>query len=277
MRGRFASGETTNAQGGGPCGPPPAASVRRSSPWLAALVVAGAVTLAGCGGSGAGSPEDGSNAPVATTTASATDLADAEQRAVSVEVAGCGAADASRGSGLAFADDLVLTAAHVVSSGGAIEIVTGDDSRAAELVAYDPRRDLALVRPTPPLTGTPPAPSSGAVAAGQTGRIVGAATSGQVEVTVIESLLIEMDDVRSTTRSTRRGYLVEAVTTAGDSGAGFYHLDGRLLGLLFAVSTTDDGRSWITASSEIDDFLVDEEVRGRYGCDPDRSRVTRQP
>jgi S1-C subfamily serine protease len=239
--------------------------------------VAGAVILAGCGGSGAGAGEEISDDPAAATTASATDLTDAKQRAVSVEVAGCGAADPSRGSGLALADDLVLTAAHVVSSGGAIEVVTGDDTHPAELVAYDPRRDLALVRPHPPLTGTPAAPSSGTLAAGQTGRIVGAATSGQVEVMVIESLLIEMDDVRSTTRSTRRGYLTEAVTTAGDSGAGFYALDGRLIGLLFAVSTTDDGRSWITAASEIDDFVVDEEVRGRYGCDPDRSRVARQP
>jgi len=236
--------------------------------------------LVGCSRDAATGPDglgtDTSSPPdTSATAAEPTDLAAAGQRAVRLETGGCGHADASRGSGLALADDLVLTAAHVVSSGGPIEVIVDDVSHRAELLAYDPSRDLALVRTTPLLTEIPPAPTSGTLDEGATGRIIGAATSGDVVATVAEVLIIELDDVREPTRSTRRAYLTEAATEPGDSGAGFYDTDGRLVGLLFAVSTTDEGRSWVTATSEIDAFLADEETTGVFACDPDRSKVVR--
>jgi len=243
------------------------------------LLTAAAV-LIGCGRNAATGSDALGTGPSAPTTTSSTatepaDLFTAERRAVRLETGGCGHADASRGSGLALTGDLVLTAAHVVSSGGPIEVIVDEVGRPAQLVAYDPSRDLALIRPSPPLDGVPPAPASGTLEVGGTGQIIGAATSGDVEATVTEVLIVEMDDVREPTRSTRRAYLTEAATEPGDSGAGFYDADGQLIGLLFAVSTKDEDRSWITAASEIDAFLADDEATGIFGCDPERSRVVR--
>ncbi len=271
MTTRSAPGGPTSKAGGGSLDPPPAASRLATARAIAVILALAAMTV-GCGrGDGSGSGRDGADSPIAEPT----DLAAASERAVRLEVGGCGHADASRGSGLALADDLVLTAAHVVASGGPIDIVVDGHSHQGDLVAYDPSRDLALVRPAPRLAAVPPAPTSGTLAEGEPGQIVGAATTGDVAATVTEVLIVEMDDVREPTRSTRRAYLTEAETAPGDSGAGFYDPDGRLIGLLFAVSTTDEARSWVTAASEIDAFLIDEESTGSFACDPDRSKVTR--
>lgn len=248
---------------GGPPGPP---SVASRPAGVAIVVLAALLTLAGCASR---DPDPGGD------QAEVSDLEAATRRAVVVETGACGSADPTRGSGLAIDDELVLTAAHVVASGGAIEVVGADGPRSADLVAYDPQRDLALVAPNPSLTDIPPAPTSGALAEGASATIVSAGTSGDVPATVLEVLVIETDDVRSPSRSTRRAYLVEAITAPGDSGAGVYDDGGRLAGLLFAVSTTDDRRSWVTAASEIDAFLADEAVRGDFVCDQDRSRVAR--
>ena len=86
-----------------------------------------------------------------------------------------------------------------------------------------------------------------------------------------------MDEVRGQRRSTRRGYRIEATTAGGDSGAGLYDRRGRLAGLVFAVSAAGSARTWVTAESEIADFL--DEFRGRgepegaFICHPARSRI----
>ena len=111
--------------------------------------------------------------------------------------------------------------------------------------------------------------------AGAPGIIVGGATSGDVAAVVVEATAIEMDEVRGQRRSVRDGYLVGAATAPGDSRAGLYDADGRLAGLLFAVSTGDGDRSWVTAAGEIRSFLDEPAHRGAFACDPARSAVGR--
>lgn len=101
------------------------------------------------------------------------------------------------------------------------------------------------------------------------------ATSGDVAATIDEVIAIETDEVRGTTRSVRRGYVVDAATQPGDSGAGVYDEEGRLVGLLFGVSTGDGRRSWVTAAEEIEAFLAEAGNRSRFACDAEQSRVIR--
>ncbi len=266
--------------GAGPRGPAPVASRPGRGPALTvALVVALAVALvaAACGRPSPSPTEADTEAESAAS--SDPELVAARSRARVIAVDSCGAADPTRGSGIALADDLVLTAAHLVASGGEVAIEDADDTagadpRPARVVAYDPRRDLALVAPTTPFAGVPPPPARATLGVDGSGTIVAGARSGDVAATVLDVTTIEIDDVRLTSRSTRRGYLVEAATGPGDSGAGLYDGDGLLVGLLFAVSTDDERRSWVTAASEIDAFLVDDTTRGTFACDPDRSRIT---
>ncbi len=262
--------------------------MRRPGP-IGAVALALGLIVAACGGGEApvttgstatGAPSDDGAAGETMTPGrddggEIPDLDDAAGRAVAVATAACGAADPAEGSGIAIGPDRVLTAAHVVASGGTIELTAGGAAVAATLLAYDPARDLALVRPVDPLDHIPPRPVSGSLAVDDTGTIVGASRSGDLPATVELVTIIEMDDVRSTTRSQRRGYRVDAATGPGDSGSGLYDEAGRLVGLVFAVSSADDDRTWVTAASEIEAFLVDPSVRGAFACDPERSRIAR--
>lgn len=197
----------------------------------------------------------------------------ARSRAVTIEGSVCGAAGPSAGSGIALADDMVLTAAHVVASADRLEVVRGEDRVPATIVAFDPLKDLAVVEPATPLPSIPEAPDFAALSADDPATVVAAARSGDVSVKVTLATVLETDEVRGTRRSTRDGYLLKAATRPGDSGAGLYDVDGRLVGLLFAVSTNDAERTWATAAGEIESFLADNEPVGAFACDPDRSRV----
>ena len=87
---------------------------------------------------------------------------------------------------------------------------------------------------------------------------------------------IDIDDVRETSRSVRAGYAVAARTRAGDSGAGAFDGDGQLIGIVFAVSSDDPDRTWITAASELKDFLEDATLRGQFSCDREQSKLVPQ-
>ena len=69
-------------------------------------------------------------------------------RTVGVEVAGCGFAAPTSGTGVAIARDLVLVAAHVVAQADGVSIVSGTTERAGAVVAFDAANDLALVEAT---------------------------------------------------------------------------------------------------------------------------------
>ncbi len=272
---------------------------------LALIVVAGTIAGVACGTAGSSAdPADPSTAD--DLTDAAIELTDAEvsavgmERAVVVTGTTCGDAFGSIGSGVVVGPDRVLTAAHVIAGLDEIEVSirsdhpaqaspdgTGDGDRTgdgdgdtgvasvpATVFAFDRLRDLALLEADLSQWPTPATESTYLVLGpGDTGVIVGGVTSGDVDFTIAEKIIIATDEVRGDRRSERSGYRVDAETASGDSGAGLYGRTGDLAGMLFAVSTDDGGRSWATASDEIQAFLADPTVAGRFACNPDRSIV----
>jgi S1-C subfamily serine protease len=212
---------------------------------------------------------------------------DPAQRAAVIVTAGCGAANPTTGSGVAVGDGLVLTAAHVVAGSSLVRVAARPPSdgpvdlpgleaqlEPATVVAFDRRLDLALLAtgPDPDLSALSH-PSPGLAEAGDRGTIVGGATSGDVPFVVTDRTTIEIDEVRGTGRARRRAYVLAAATAPGDSGAGLFDVEGRLVGLLFAESAGRDGRSWATAGDELDRFLSDRGEAEQHRCNPDRSRL----
>ena len=247
----------------------------------------------------------GSSTPP-TTIDPAVAAANAEGRAMFISTTRCGDAGQSVGSGIALSDGRVLTVAHVVAGATEISVIpanerpvpdtgsesdaesepesvsgtesgSGSDMATATIVAYDPLRDLALLEADLSRWPIPPPPDFEVLRENDAGTIVQGATSGDVTFTVTEKTIIEMDEVRGTRRSRRSGYLVDAVTDRGDSGAGMYSETGSFAGVLFAVSTGDSSRSWANAADEVQAFLDDEAVTGTFACDPEQSKVERQP
>ncbi|MDY7104826.1 MAG: trypsin-like peptidase domain-containing protein [Actinomycetota bacterium] len=218
---------------------------------------------------------------------------------VRLEVEGCGDAHDTSGVATLIGDGLAVTAGHVVARGHHI-VASGDrPGRAVGVVALDPRRDLALVRlheadghgdptggwalPGPPPGGPAPArttaePATVRHATEETTSgatvTVDRADRGTVAAVVVRTVAVAIADIDGSGRH-RRDAIELAPTVPlepGDSGAPVVDADGRMVGLVFAVSTNGTATAWATAASEIERFVDDAELAG-YRCDPGRSRL----
>lgn len=196
-----------------------------------------------------------------------------QQRAVRLTTEGCGWAPSRTGSGLVYEEGMVVTAAHLVARADSVAVtVAAMDPIEAAISAVDFKRDLALLRI--PVTGfrrvdVAPISPDGA----SSGVIVDGATSGTVPFTLERPARISIEEVLGNERHERLGYELRAATTGGDSGAGVYDDQNRLLGIVFATS---DGETttWATASSEITSFINDVGAgTADLTCDPERSRL----
>ncbi len=281
---------------------------------VSGLVLCGLIVSSCAGGADPGVADEIADPPqsvdeaATTSSAAAIDPAEArkeaEARAVVVTTTSCGDAGKAIGSGVAISPTHILTVAHVIAGATDVRVnpaatFEAEDGQSdaeeredaggqrpaypATIVAFDSLRDLALLEidpdgwtgATPPARLPPSPPRFEVLAAEDAGTIVGGVTSGEVAFTVTEKTIIEMDEVRGTRRSRRSGYLIDAATDRGDSGAGLYAASGQLVGLLFAVSTGDNRRSWATAADELQDFLDDASVTGSFACNPDESELER--
>lgn len=206
---------------------------------LATILVGVAVSV-GCG-----------SAIVASSDTASTTV-DPEGRAVRLETTACGFVSDHFGSGVVVADGLVLTVAHLVVRSESIDAyVDGRAPEQAMIAAVDLERDLAVLRVA--ATGVA-AVQTTRVEGGTQGHIVGAASSGTVPFEVRRRVDLTIEEILGTERHSRAGYELAALTTDGDSGAGAYDEEQRLIGIVFAAGR-DGETSWLTASDEIDDFL----------------------
>ena len=192
-------------------------------------------------------------------------------RTVRIETTGCGLAPNRTGSGVAIGDGLVVTVAHLVARADNLVALVGSSERVdAVITAVDLNLDLALLR-IPPNEIPNIQMSSANVGTG--GLIVGGAASGNVPFVVKEVVRLSIEEILGTERHSRLGYELEAATTTGDSGAGAYDGNNRLIGIVFATGQ-EGGSTWITASTEIEDFLAAHDSEDTLvECDPETSRI----
>lgn len=206
---------------------------------LLAVIVATAL-FAACGNGSIG--DDSSSAAF-----------DPELRAVRLETTACGPASRRFGSGVAIASGLAITVAHLIVDAGSVEaFVAGGPGEPVEVAAVDLRRDLAVLRLN---TDDMPEVESVIADSGAAGQVVGGAASGTVPFEVRRRVELTIEEILGTERHARLGYELAAATDDGDSGAGAYDEENRLIGIVFAAGK--DGRTtWLTASGEIEDFLA---------------------
>lgn len=214
------------------------------------LGLVGAV-VAGCGPSNADLVEQ-------TGFGSTTDPA---ARVVRLETEGCGYAAGRVGSGVAVGDGLVVTVAHLVVEAETVDAqVNGIEYPNVAVLAADRKTDLAVLRvPYEEMAGV----QMSVVEKGARGLVVGGSASGTVPFEVKRVVELTIEEVFGTERHSRRGYEVAAATTDGDSGAGVYDENNNLVGIVFATSQ-DGATTWVTASSEIEEFLSDIERSDVY-------------
>ncbi len=194
-----------------------------------------------------------------------------EDRAVTLRTTACGDASKTTGSGVIVGRAVVLTAAHVVV--GATDVFVDGADEPAVVAVLDRTRDLAWLD-VPSVDATPVELAQ--VQAGDAVRVVGGATSGTVDALVERVLAMTVDDVRSTTRSTRSGFQLDAAIDGGDSGAGVFDGDGRLVGIVFAVPSEGSDATFAVDATEVAAVLASTAV-GERRCDPSRSQLADPP
>ncbi|HEX4978423.1 MAG TPA: MarP family serine protease [Acidimicrobiales bacterium] len=175
---------------------------------------------------------------------------------VNVESDGCGARH--EGSGFAIDQDLVVTNAHVVAGADEIRVRRPDQRLVdARVVGFEPGRDLALLR-APGLGQAPLALANAAV--GDQGVVVGYPggqnTPRPTPYVVSDESSTLGYDIYNERRVRRQVLFLASALRPGDSGAPLVNLEGRVVGVAFAIAPDRAGTAYALDDSELRPFLA---------------------
>jgi len=165
----------------------------------------------------------------------------------------------AEGSGWVVAGDRVITNAHVVAGSDELYVQVGGvgELRAAELVVFDPARDLAVLEV--PGLGVDPLPLGTELAAGAPAVVAGYPENG--DYTVVPGRIREVvdalgRDIYETDAVTREIYSVRSTVRPGNSGGPLFDESGQVVGVVFARSTIDGETGYALTLDEIAPVLA---------------------
>lgn len=208
---------------------------------------------------------------LATSCAAATQSP--QDRAVQLETAACGHASRTSGGAVIAGEELIIAAAHVVAGASEVTATGSFGELPAEVVAFDPRSDLALLQ-VDGLAATPVT-----IAAARSGDQVVVVRSGEtaeLSATIVRRVEVRIEAVRSTERISRFGYELDQRVDRGDSGSGVYNAAGELVGIVFGRSFAGGDRSFVVRDQEMQQ-LLEADRSTSWRCDPAQHRVVSGP
>ena len=160
------------------------------------------------------------------------------------------------GTGFVAADGLVVTNAHVIAGESRTRIETSDGRQlATTVVAFDPNRDLAVLRV--PGLGLP-ALTEGEGHVDDRGALFGHPGGGalrQAPVRIAEQILARGTNISRTAPTEREVFVLAAVTAPGDSGAPVVDAEGRVMGVMFAYDISRQTTAYALTRTELDAVL----------------------
>ena len=161
------------------------------------------------------------------------------------------------GTGWVVAPELVVTNAHVVAGERRTTVDTSSGDRwSAQVVGFDPRRDLALLRVRGlPLAALPYA--QGAI--GDTGAVFGHPGGGPLRAAparVAEDINADGTDIYRTSQTRRDVYVLAASLAPGDSGAPLVNPSGVVIGTAFAIDPGNDTTAYALTTAELSPLLA---------------------
>lgn len=162
------------------------------------------------------------------------------------------------GTGWIVDDGLVVTNAHVVAGAERVT-VTGRSGRVpAEVVAFDPDRDLAVLAARLPGAASP-LPLGGELGHGDSAVVAGYPGGGPYRVgaaRVRGSVTARGDDIYGTSGVTRELYALRADVRPGNSGGPLLTPDGEVAGVIFARSMDDSNTAYALTLDELRPVLA---------------------
>lgn len=167
------------------------------------------------------------------------------------------------GTGWVFAPEHVATNAHVVAGSTDLTLQVNGKGKVfdAQLVAFDPKRDVAVLR-VPGLNATP-LQTGADLNAGADAVAVGFPGNGGYTISPArtrETLKARGTDIYDDESVTRNVYSLRAIIRQGNSGGPLLDKNGRAVGMVFATSLNDKETGYALTIGEIESVLR----QGRY-------------
>ena len=174
-----------------------------------------------------------------------------------VKVEGAACDRIQEGSGFVIGDGLVVTNAHVVAGEDETTVQRSDGSDVrAEVVAFDPNRDLAVLRAS---DLDRRALSRDTIAVGGVGAAFGHPQGGPLRAapfSVGQVTKATGTDIYHRNEITREVLILAADLQPGDSGSALIDPQGDVVGVVFAIALDRPNVAYALAMSEVDAVLA---------------------
>ncbi|RRR99153.1 MarP family serine protease [Glycomyces terrestris] len=145
------------------------------------------------------------------------------------------------GSSFVYEDGLVVTNAHVVAGTDDVRVESDGDLLDAEVVVFEPEKDLAILH-VPDLDADPLPLESATAASGDDAIALGYPGGGPYTATaarVREARIVTGPDIYDDGTVTREVYQLYAHIIGGNSGGPLLNPDGEVIGVIFAAAVDD--------------------------------------
>lgn len=164
----------------------------------------------------------------------------------------------SEGSGWVASGDRVVTNAHVVAGSRQLVVQAGGQTYPADLVVFDSERDVAVLHV--PGLQAPSLETGRSLTAGDSAVVAGYPGNGRLKMTparVRETLIARGKDIYGSQSVIRNIYSLRGIVRSGNSGGPLLDTDGKVVGVVFAKSTTDSDTGYALTMKEVSGALND--------------------
>ncbi|MFE9646669.1 MarP family serine protease [Streptomyces sp. NPDC006365] len=174
----------------------------------------------------------------------------------SVKVEGVAGGQGREGSGFVYASEHVMTNAHVVAGIDEPTVRVGGTGRAyeARVVLFDPDKDVAVLHV--PGLEAPVLPFDNSATRGDAAVVAGYPQDGGLDLqaaTVANKIQARGQNIYGSDIVTREIYSIRSTVLPGNSGGPLLTTDGKVYGVVFARSTSDDETGYVLTADEVAD------------------------
>jgi S1-C subfamily serine protease len=174
-----------------------------------------------------------------------------------VKVEGIACRRVQEGSGFVVSNGLIVTNAHVVAGEDDTKVDLADgSSRSATVVAYDPRRDLAILRVHDLNVSALPLQDA---KVSDRGGVFGHPGGGPLRISpfrISEEITAVGSDIYDQQSSRRHVLVLASNLHPGDSGSALIDTSGRVIGVAFAVAPDKRGVAYALDLDELRPLLA---------------------
>ena len=199
--------------------------------------------------------ENESTARVAKPTGdSVTRAATTAAKVSTVKIEGVSGTQGREGSGFVYAREHVMTNAHVVAGIDRPSVRIGGVGRSyeAQVVLFDPDKDVAVLYV--PGLQAPVLKFDDSASRGDSAVVAGYPQDGDLNLqaaTVANRVRATGQNIYSDANVTREIYSIRSTVRPGNSGGPLLTTDGKVYGVVFARSTSDDETGYVLTADEV--------------------------